>query len=169
MPQKLEGSCHCGSVKFTCDSYAPVAYQLCMCSMCRKCGGYGGSVNLGAYAESLKIEGEEHIKKYQAVKYDENGKPDGRHNSQRSFCGNCSTMLWLFDDQWPELIHPFASAIDTKLVDPSKLPTPQPFVVVRLDSKPEYVRLPEGEKELYQVYGPLSLEEWHKAAGAFPE
>ena len=31
-----------------------------------------------------------------------------------------------------------------------------------LNSKPEYVRVPEGEKELYDEYGPLSIEEWHK-------
>jgi hypothetical protein len=35
-------------------------------------------------------------------------------------------------------------------------------VCVLLNSKPAYVRLPEGKKELYEQYGPDSLEEWHK-------
>lgn len=28
MPQKLEGSCHCGAVRFTCDAFAPVPYRV---------------------------------------------------------------------------------------------------------------------------------------------
>jgi hypothetical protein len=59
----LEGSCQCGGVEFTLQSHTPVPYQVCACSICRKCGGYGGSVNLGGIAESLKvIKGEELIK-----------------------------------------------------------------------------------------------------------
>ena len=36
--------------------------QLCMCSICRKVGGYGGSVNLGGHYDTLKIEGKENIR-----------------------------------------------------------------------------------------------------------
>ena len=36
-----------------------------------------------------------------------------------------------------------------------------------LDSKPEYVRLPQGDKESYENYGPLSIEEWHKENGLY--
>lgn len=31
-----------------------------------------------------------------------------------------------------------------------------------LNSKPSYVRLPEGNKEVYDEYGPETLESWHK-------
>ena len=34
--------------------------QLCMCSMCRKCGGTGGTVNLGAWSKTLKVTGRQH-------------------------------------------------------------------------------------------------------------
>ena len=61
MPVELKGSCHCGSVKFTVQSSSAVPYQLCCCSICRKVGGYGGSINLGGIADTLKIEGEENI------------------------------------------------------------------------------------------------------------
>ena len=62
-PRKLEGSCQCGGIQFTLDSHTPVPYQLCACSICRKVGGYSGSVNLGGIADSLKvIKGKELIK-----------------------------------------------------------------------------------------------------------
>jgi hypothetical protein len=70
-------------------------------------------------------------------------------------------MLWLWDPTWPELIHPFASAIDTELAVPEKM------TCVVGDSKPEWVRWPEGEKEVFEKYGPHSLEEWHKVNGLF--
>ncbi|KAG6851668.1 hypothetical protein C0995_008397 [Termitomyces sp. Mi166 len=42
--------------------------------------------------------------------------------SERNFCSKCSSMLWLYDETWPELIHPFASAIDSPdLKVPEKL------------------------------------------------
>ena len=31
------------------------------------------------------------------------------------YCKHCGTPLWVSDTQWPELVHPFASAIDTEL------------------------------------------------------
>ena len=39
---KLEGSCHCGAVKFTVVSHTPVPFQYCYCSICRKANGGGG-------------------------------------------------------------------------------------------------------------------------------
>lgn len=51
----LEGSCQCGAVEFSLLSHTPVPYQLCACSICRKCGGYSGSVNLGGIADTLKV------------------------------------------------------------------------------------------------------------------
>jgi len=65
-------------------------------------------------------------------------------------------MLWLYDERWPELIHPFASAIDSELLEPEEM------VVVKTNSVPDYVRLPEGKKKVYKNYGPSSIEEWHK-------
>jgi hypothetical protein len=55
MPVELKGSCHCGAIAFTVHSSTPVPYQLCMCSICRKVGGAGGSINLGAHAHTLQI------------------------------------------------------------------------------------------------------------------
>ncbi|KAI3001385.1 Ankyrin repeats (many copies) family protein [Aspergillus niger] len=163
MPMKLEGSCHCGSVEFALESSTPVPYQLCACSICRKVGGYSGSVNLGGIADSLKIKkGKDLIKKYSAVMA--RGTPDEKIcASERNFCSNCSTMLWLWDHHWPELIHPFASAIDTEL------PVPDEMVCLMENSKPAWVRWPEGKKQVYDVYPEDSLEDWHKKHNLFFE
>ncbi|KAL1980556.1 hypothetical protein VTN96DRAFT_3962 [Rasamsonia emersonii] len=161
MPMKLEGSCQCGGVEFELESHTPVPYQLCACSICRKVGGYNGCVNLGGIADSLKIKkGKELIKKYTAIK--DRGKPNQqRCSSERNFCSNCSTMLWLWDHHWPELIHPFSSAIDTEL------PVPDEMVCIMADSKPAYVRWPEGKKSVHETYNEDSLEEWHKKHNLF--
>ncbi|EYE91252.1 GFA family protein [Aspergillus ruber CBS 135680] len=156
MPMHLEGSCQCGGVQFALDSQTPVPYQLCACGICRKVGGYGGSVNLGGIANSLRVsKGEKLIKKYSAIKA--RGTPnEQRCSSERSFCSNCSTMLWLWDHHYPELIHPFASAIDTDL------PVPKEMVCVMDSSKPNWVRWPEGAKSTHEMFGGDSLEGWHK-------
>ncbi|KAF9525896.1 Mss4-like protein [Crepidotus variabilis] len=158
---ELKGSCHCGTVRFSLMSSTPVPYQLCCCSICRKVGGYGGSVNLGGYNDTLKIiQGKEDIGVYKAVMNRDT--PEQKFaSSERNFCKKCATMLWLYDSSWPELIHPFASAIDTPLEVPERM------VVVCTSSKPDYVRLPEGEKDVYKVYGPDSIEEWHKKQKLF--
>ena len=44
----LDGSCHCGAVRFSLESAHPYPYNLCYCSICRKTGGAGGyAINLG--------------------------------------------------------------------------------------------------------------------------
>ncbi|KAI9750553.1 MAG: hypothetical protein M1815_001724 [Lichina confinis] len=153
MVYSLEGSCQCGAVEFTVDSHTPVPYQLCACTICRKVGGYGGAVNLGAMATTLKVKsGEEDIRKYHAIA--DRGTPDEKRlQSERAFCVHCATMLWVYDSQWPELIHPFASAIDTPL------PPPDEMVCVMACSKPDWVRWPDGEKQVYDKYGPDSIED----------
>ena len=42
-------------------------------------------------------------------------------------------------------------------------------VCIKLNSKPSYVRLPEGRKEKHEDYGPYSIEEWHKRHKVFAE
>jgi hypothetical protein len=113
-------------------------------------------------------------------------------HSERNFCSKCSSMLWIYIEKWcidvqlpiiaerflntlyrPELIHPFASAIDSELVEPEEMVSNSIYqnnqliltitqVIVKTNSKPDYVRLPEGKKKVYKNYGPSSIEEWHK-------
>ncbi|KZP09875.1 hypothetical protein FIBSPDRAFT_740534 [Athelia psychrophila] len=158
MPVELKGSCHCGKVRFTIESNTPVPYQLCVCSICRKTGGYGGAINLSANTDTLKVEGAQYVRKYKAI-MDRDTPHASTAASERNFCGECSAMLWLFDAQWAEWTYPFASAIDSELQPAKEL------TIVRLDSKPAHVRLPEGKKVVYDAYGPLSVADWHKEHG----
>ena len=105
---QLNGSCHCGAVKFTVRSNAPCPYMKCYCSVCRKTAGGGGYViNLSGIADTLEVDGSDNLSVYQAM-------IDGAESpAQRNFCSKCGSALWLFDPRWPELLHPFASAIDT--------------------------------------------------------
>lgn len=65
MPCELKGSCRCGAIRFSVQSHTPV--QLCYCSICRKQqGGDGYAINLGADAQSLEVEGEDHLGLFRA-------------------------------------------------------------------------------------------------------
>ncbi|MBE7190797.1 GFA family protein, partial [Jatrophihabitans endophyticus] len=129
------------------------------CSICRKCQGGGGyAINLGGDARTLHVTGEDHLRRYHAVLRDHDD--ETRSNAERAFCGECGSALWLFDPNWPELIHPFASAIDTPL------PTPPANVHLMLDAKPDWVAV-EGRRgdDRFPEYPALSLAEWHKRHG----
>src|SRR3546814_14824673 len=54
-------------------------------------------------------------------------------SGERRFCRECGSALWLYDPSWPELVHPFASAID------SELPTPPSRVHLMLKYKAGWV------------------------------
>ena len=114
----LEGSCRCGAVSFSVKSHAPYPYQLCYCSICRKTAGGGGfAINLSGDNQSLKVRGRKMIGVFRAKIEDEDGYCK-ISTGERNFCTRCGTALWLFDPQWPNLVHPFASAIDTRLPRP---------------------------------------------------
>lgn len=122
-------------------------------------GGYSGSVNLGGIASTLQIlSGSEVIRKYYAVKDRATGE---RFPSERNFCGDCSAMLWLWDRTFPDLINPFASAIDIELTAPPEM------VCIFENDKPSWARWPEGNKTVYKEYLDESLEDWHKKHGLY--
>ena len=156
---QLDGSCYCGAVRCSVKAYAPVPYMRCYCSICRKTAGGGGyAINLGARADTLKVEGEENISMFHAV-------IDGVESSgERRFCNRCGSALWVYDPAWPDLVHPFASAIDTPL---PKAPQSEHIL---LEFKPEWVCVEAGPDDgRYQGYPPESLEAWHRRNGLFNE
>jgi hypothetical protein len=158
MPVTLRGSCRCGAVRFSVESHTPHPYQLCYCSICRKVGGSGYAVNIMGDHATLEVEGRENIGSFQAPITE-----DGRTYTgpaRRHFCTRCGTMLWVHDDDWPELVHPFASAID------SELPAPPERVHMMLDYKPEWVPVAAGQNDRrYARYCEQSIEEWHRSRG----
>lgn len=157
--QRLEGSCHCGAVRFAVDSRGPYPYMWCYCSICRKTAGGGGyAINLIGDFATLTVEGKTHERVYHARMIDEG--PDARSPAERHFCGLCGSALYLWDPRWPELVHPFASAVDTPL------PIPPERVHILLDSKANWVEAPDGPHEVqFDHYPELSIEDWHKSHG----
>ena len=168
----LEGSCHCGVVKFSAKTHAPYPYMHCYCSICRKLGGGGGyAINIMADFESLKIEGEQHIGKYQAWM-----DPERTEKSPgfRIFCQACGTALWVWDPRWPEMFHPNASCIDTKL------PQAPERNHIFVEHAPDWVPIPPANAvdKVYDFSGKTiddiidsleSLEDWHRNRGLIVE
>ena len=157
----LEGSCHCGKIKFTVESAEPVPFMRCYCSICRKTAGGGGyAINLGAVTKTMKVTGKRNLKIYRAHLPDDKGAGTHTSSARRYFCIHCGSALWLWSPEWPELVHPHASAIDTPL------PMPPENVHCLLDSKASWVRV-EGQPgdPHFDHYPDISLAQWHESKG----
>lgn len=151
----LEGSCHCGAVRFRARSRHPYPYNLCYCSICRKTAGGGGyAINLRADSDTLEVDGREHVSVYRAAT------DTGTSDARRHFCRHCASALWVYDPRWPEMIHPFASAIDTPL------PVPPERVHLMLDSRAAWVEpaIAPGDRTS-PGYPEESIDEWHRRLG----
>ncbi len=158
----LEGSCHCGAVRFRVESETFYPYQACYCSICRKTAGGGGyAITLGADANTLEIEGAENLSVYHAKLYDRGGPEEApASEAERSFCRHCGSALWLFSPSYPDLVHPHASAVDTPL------PKPPERVHIMLNSAAPWCLVPTGEGERhFPEFPEESLEEWHRRHG----
>lgn len=155
---KLKGSCHCGKVSFEVNSKHYYPYQRCYCSICRKTQGGGGyAINLSADARTLKIKGKKMISVYRAKVKNPEDKRAHRSTGERSFCKGCGSGLWLYDPEWPNLIHPFASAID------SELPVPPYNTHLMLEFKASWVEHMKHKKDLYfDRYPKETIAEWHE-------
>ena len=159
----LQGSCHCGVVKFTVESVTPHPFMRCYCDVCRKTQGGGGfAINLGARSKTLTVSGQRSVRTYRARGETVSGgvAEGGCSYLRRKFCGICSSALWCEDPRWPELLHPFASAIDTTL------PKTPEVVHIMLGSVPDWVSLDRRKKHLYfDDYPDESIESWHRRHG----
>jgi len=155
---RLHGSCRCKAVRFSLRSTTPYPYMRCYCSVCRKTAGGGGyAINIMGQAESLEVEGGEHIAIWRASadQTDEGG--PGLSPARRHFCSRCASALWVSDPRWPELLHPFASAIDTAL------PKPPETVHIMLDFAAPWVEVPRGANHRhFRRYPDESIADWHK-------
>lgn len=156
---QLEGSCHCGAVHFRVQSRHPYPFNLCYCSICRKTAGGGGyAINLGGEQETLEVDGEENVRVYQARLPGAGGPTVSP--AQRHFCGVCGSALWVWDPRWPELVHPFASAID------SELPRPPERTHLMLGSKASWVEVrADAADQSFEEYPEESIAEWHRRLG----
>ena len=154
----LKGSCHCNAVKFTVESHHYYPFNYCYCSICRKTAGGGGyAINLSGVHDSLVVTGKQYLKIYHAkIKNNLTSKLE-TSSAQRNFCVECGSMLWIYDPRWPELVHPFASAIDSDLPQSPErthlmLAYKAPWVTVELNA---------NDKE-FSEFPDESISEWHE-------
>jgi hypothetical protein len=158
---RLEGSCHCKRVGFVLESPHPYPFNLCYCSICRKTAGSGGyGINLGGDYGTLEVEGKENLNAYQAKQVDPKSGEATLSPARRHFCRHCGSALWVWDPRWPELVHPFASAIDTPL------PEPPERTHLMLGSKASWVAacVNPPDKQ-FDEYPDESIADWHQRLG----
>jgi hypothetical protein len=144
---QLDGSCHCGAVRFSVSSATPYPYQRCYCSICRKTQGGGGyAINLGADANSMKVTGRDDISIYHAKL-----KRAGEHRThastaERHFCRR------------------FASAVDTPL------PAAPERTHLLLEFKAPWVE-PDirPDDQHFQGFPKESIAQWHERLGLLDE
>ena len=158
---RLEGSCHCRKVTFTLDCAHPYPFNLCYCSICRKTAGSGGyGINLGGDYSTLEVNGREHLNIYQARRIGPENGEESTSPARRNFCRHCGSALWVWDPRWPELVHPFASAIDTEL------PVPPERTHLMLNSKAPWVTPCFGDMDKrFDEYPEESIAQWHERLG----
>ena len=107
-----------------------------------------------------KKRGRKNIAIYHALLKGEGEKRAHRSSAERHFCSLCGTGLWLFSPEWPELIHPFASAIDTPL------PVPPEHTHLMLGSKASWVEVDARPKDRqFELYPEESIAQWHERLG----
>ncbi|MBI2314144.1 MAG: GFA family protein [Betaproteobacteria bacterium] len=161
----LEGSCHCGAVKFRLQSRTPYPYMRCYCTICRKTQGGGGyAINIMGQAKTLKVEGKKHLGIYQA-RIESEKKPGKYVKSpgRRYFCRECGSSLYVQDPRWAEWVYPFASAIDTPL------PKAPETVHMMLNYAEPWADVPKaGRRDRhFPEYPEEGIADWHKARGLY--
>lgn len=163
---RLKGSCHCGAVRFALEAGSPYPFMRCYCTICRKTAGGGGyAINLGGSSASLTVEGAENLSVYQARMDRPGNAPEPEISpAKRHFCKVCGSALWVHDPRWPELVHPFASAIDTPL------PRPPEHVDLMLDYAVAWADPPAVDgRTAFARYPSMSLEDWHRQRGLWSD
>jgi hypothetical protein len=109
---KLDGSCLCGNVTYTCDA-DPIASANCHCSDCQHASGSAFSVNVLVPADSLQISGST------LSVYTTSGTDHGQE-AQRHFCSNCGSPLLTLSGAMPGLAIIKAGTLnDSSLVAPA--------------------------------------------------
>ena len=153
----LEGSCHCGGVRFSVESHTPYPFMRCYCSICRKTQGGGGyAINIMGDAASLKVTGKRAIGVYHARITNPGEKRAHVSPGERHFCKRCASALWVYDPRWPQWVYPFASAIDTPL------PKAPEEVEIMLNYAPGWVDVPKGKRHKhFGEYPRTSIAGWH--------
>ena len=155
---RLEGSCHCGAVKFSLDTHTPYPFMRCYCTICRKTAGGGGySINIMGETRTFTLRGAKNVAVYRARLVDEETGKKKTSEARRHFCKKCGSALWVWDPRWKDWVYPMASAIDTPL------PKPPEEVEIMLDYAAPWAEIPTGAAHThFREYPTEGIEDWHK-------
>jgi hypothetical protein len=158
---KLEGSCHCGAVRFSVESHTPCPYMRCYCTICRKTAGGGGyAINIMGEAKSLRVRGKKSVTAFRARLREKGAARATPSPARRHFCSKCGSALWVWDPRWPDWVYPFASAIDTPL------PKPPEEVEIMLDYAAPWSTIPQGRGHThFREYPGEGIADWHAKRG----
>eukprot|EP01098_Paradermamoeba_levis_P013515 TRINITY_DN6177_c0_g5_i1.p1 TRINITY_DN6177_c0_g5~~TRINITY_DN6177_c0_g5_i1.p1 ORF type:complete len:187 (-),score=46.36 TRINITY_DN6177_c0_g5_i1:256-777(-) len=160
VPVTLHGSCHCGKVAFTVDSFTPYPIMICHCITDTKTSGFY-NCNIKGETNTLVIQGSDPSAKkiYQAKL------PDNTISShERHFCGNCGSSLYAFDKRWAEGVYPFASCIDKPDLPVVEV---ENQIHIMTEFKHPCVVIPKGVKHTFTGYPNKSIDDWHKENGLY--
>jgi len=137
MPDRYEGGCHCGNVRYTCSA-APEFTFYCHCSDCQKTAGSPFSVELMIPSDAFEIRGE--LGTYTVA--GDSGKP-----VHRFFCPRCASGIYLDCEADPGYVFLKAGTLDdASWVKPEMhiyAAKKQPWVALG-DALPRYETVPEG-------------------------
>jgi len=158
---RLDGSCHCGNVRFHVESHTPYPFMRCYCSICRKTQGGGGyAINIMGDSATLAVRGERWLSVYRARIKEPGDKRKRVSPGRRNFCSRCGSALWIYDPRWPEFVYPFASAIDTPL------PKPPQDVELMLNYAAPWADVPKGRGHThFREYPREGIADWHAKRG----
>ena len=104
--RKIEGSCLCGSVSYTCST-DPVFTAICNCSACQKLTGSAFIVVVGIGRAGFALSGAEHLRRYEYI--GDSGKPAVRH-----FCGTCGSLVYGESGSRPDMLNVAAGTLHDK-------------------------------------------------------
>jgi hypothetical protein len=107
---KLDGSCLCGKVTYSC-AVEPVAQAVCHCRDCQRQTGTSFSIIVGVPRDALQIDGD--LASYTTV-----GEDTGKEVSRR-FCPECGSPVMSVGEAWPEVAFIKAGTLhDTSWLEP---------------------------------------------------
>jgi hypothetical protein len=137
---RLDGSCLCGKVTYTCDA-EPLATAACHCKDCQKQTGTAFSIIVAVPRGELDIEGDS------LASFTTFGTDTGQEVS-RQFCRECGSPIVSLGDAMPALAFIKAGTLDdTSWLEPPQMhiwsESAQPWFP--LDSQPG-TKLPRGAR-----------------------
>ncbi|KAI9313565.1 Mss4-like protein [Dichotomocladium elegans] len=155
---EVRGSCHCEKVTFSVVTHTPCSFTRCYCSICRKLAGSGGyGMDFNCDRDTLKVQGEQYLKGYQAIKNKETGEVS---HLLRHFCTECGTHVYATNMKVPNALYAFSGVIDTPLPYVEEKDIHHIFVA----DKCGWVIGPEIDpsKGSFAGHDDISFEKWHE-------